>query len=85
MIEFVPDDEPNGFLAGYVGEKIRLGEGKEAWDLMLKYYDHTSDWGLDICNRELNENGDCPGGTVKVTFPEALERMLNESGYKIGD
>jgi len=85
MIEFVPDDEPNGFLAGYVGEKIRLGEGKEAWDLMLKYYDHTSDWGLDICNRELNENGDCPGRAVKVTFPEALERMLNESGYKIGD
>jgi len=84
MIAGVPKEDVNGFLAGYVAEKIRLGEGKEAWDLMLKYYDHTSDWGLDICRREPDENGDCPGGTVKATFPEALERMLNENGYKIG-
>ena len=84
MIEFVPDEEPNGFLAGYVAEKIRLGEGKEAWDLMLKYYDHTSDWGLEICDRPTDESGNCPVATVKVSFPEALQRMLNESGYKIG-
>jgi hypothetical protein len=37
IIEEVPDSEVNGFLAGYVGEKILLGEGKEAWDLMLAY------------------------------------------------
>jgi hypothetical protein len=45
IIEEVPDSEVNGFLAGYVGEKILLGEGKEAWELMLTYYDKTSDWG----------------------------------------
>ena len=28
MITEVPDEEVNGFLAGYVGEKILLGEGK---------------------------------------------------------
>jgi hypothetical protein len=83
IIEEVPDSEVNGFLAGYVGEKILLGEGKEAWNLMLAYYDKTSDWGLESCDKPLDENGECPGKTVKLTFPEALERMLKENGYKV--
>jgi hypothetical protein len=37
MITGVPDEEANGFLAGYVAEKILLGEGKEAWALMLDH------------------------------------------------
>ena len=83
IIEEVPDSEVNGFLAGYVGEKILLGEGKQAWDLMLAYYDKGSDWGLESCDKPLNENGECPGKTVKLTFPDALERMLKENGYKV--
>ena len=35
MISNVPDEDVNGFLAGYVGEKILLGEGKQAWDPCL--------------------------------------------------
>jgi hypothetical protein len=73
----------NGFLAGYVGQKIRVGEGKQAWDLMLKYYDRASDWGLELCDQDLDENGECPGKTTKVTFPQALERMLKENGYMV--
>jgi hypothetical protein len=84
MIVGVPEQEVNGFLAGYVGQKIRLGEGKQAWDLMLKYYDRNTDWGLDVCEEDLDESGECPGQTVKLAFPEALQRMLNENGYKIG-
>ena len=83
IIDEVPDSEVNGFLAGYVGEKILLGEGKQAWDLMLAYYDKGSDWGLESCDKPLNENGECPGKTVKLTFPDALERMLKENGYKV--
>ena len=83
MILNVPDEDVNGFLAGYVGEKIRLGEGKEAWELMLAYYDKASDWGLEVCDQPLDEAGACPGTTAKVTFPEALERMLNENGYTV--
>jgi hypothetical protein len=82
MIEGVPEDsEVNGFLAGYVAEKTLLGEGKSAWDLMLQYYDKASDWGLETCDKPIDENGECPGQTVKLTFPEALERMLKENGY----
>ncbi|MBK5199409.1 MAG: hypothetical protein JJE37_14205 [Methyloceanibacter sp.] len=83
MIENVPDEDVNGFLAGYVGEKILLGEGKQAWDLMLAYYDKASDWGLEVCDQPLNQEGDCPGQEVKLTFPDALQRMLKENGYKI--
>ena len=25
----------------------------------------------------------CPGKTERLTFPAALERMLNENGYKL--
>ncbi len=82
-IEDVPDGDVSGFLAGYVGEKILLGEGKQAWDLMLAYYDKASDWGLESCDQPLNEGGECPGQTIKLTFPDALERMLKENGYKV--
>ena len=83
MISNVPDEDVNGFLAGYVGEKILLGEGKPAWDLMLGYYDKASDWGLEVCDQPLNEDGACPGEQITLTFPDALERMLKENGYKV--
>jgi len=84
MIVGVPEQEVNGFLAGYVGEKIRLGEGKQAWALMRRYYDRNTDWGLDICDTERDENAECPGETKQVSFPQALELMLKKNGYKIG-
>ena len=83
IIENVSDDDVNGFLAGYVGEKILLGEGKQAWDIMLAHYDKESDWGLENCTKPLDENGECPGEMVTLTFPEALEHMLKENGYKV--
>lgn len=83
MIGNVPEEDVNGFLAGYVGEKILLGEGKPAWELMLNYYDKASDWGLETCDQPLDEDGNCPGQEIKLTFPEALERMLKESGYNV--
>jgi hypothetical protein len=83
MIENVPEADANGFLAGYVGEKILLGEGKGAWELMLAHYDRESEWGLEICDRPLDFDGECPGETARLTFPDALERMLNENGYKV--
>lgn len=83
MIENVPQDDVNGFLAGYVGEKILLGEGRQAWGLMLNHYDKASDWGLESCDQPLDENADCPGQTIKLSFPDALERMLKENGYNV--
>ena len=83
MIENVPEADANGFLAGYVGEKILLGEGKGGWELMLAHYDRESDWGLEICEQPLDFDGECPVATLRLTFPDALERMLKENGYKV--
>lgn len=78
-------DDVNGFLAGYVGEKSLLGEVNQAWELMLVHYDRVSDWGLDSCNVALDDDGECPGKEVRLTFPEALELILKENGYKVED
>jgi hypothetical protein len=83
MIVGVPEEEVNGFLAGYVAQKARLGEGKQAWGLMLKHYDREADWGLEICSQARNRSGKCPGKTAAVTFPKALKHMLEENGYRI--
>jgi hypothetical protein len=83
MITDVPEEDVNGFLAGYVGEKILLGEGKPAWELMLAHYDKESDWGLETCPQPVNEQGECSVKTELLSFPDALERMLNENGYKV--
>jgi hypothetical protein len=50
---------------------------------MLAYFDQASDWGLEFCDKPLNDDGECPVATVRLTFPQALERMLKENGYKI--
>ena len=85
MVGNAPDEDVNGFLAGYVAEKSLLGEGKEAWDLMLAHYDKASDWGLENCSQPPDDEGECPGKLEILAFPDALERMLNENGYTIGD
>ena len=85
IIEWADESgDRNGFLAGYVGQKILLGEGAPAWQLMLKYYDRKSDWGLESCTVERNKDGACPKGkSVKLTYPEALKRFLSENDYKL--
>jgi hypothetical protein len=77
-----PDVDRNGFLAGYVAEKIRLGEGKEAWALMLESYDRSSDWGLEQDCSERGPRTRCKDGKVKLDFPAALRRHLEKTGYK---
>ncbi len=85
MIEWAADDmDLNGFLAGYVAQKILLGEGPQAWKFMLEYYDKKSDWGLVNCSVKEDEKGECPlGKKVTLTFPQALEHFYKEAGYKL--
>jgi hypothetical protein len=66
--------EVNGILAGYVAQKILLGEYEEAWQFLLANYDKTSDWGLDIY-RQSTVIGKYPD------FPTALRAFLVENGY----
>jgi hypothetical protein len=67
--------EINGLLAGYVAQKIRLGQYQEGWDFMLARYERDNDWGLQIYDND--------GNVVKEyeNFPSALEAFLQELGY----
>lgn len=69
------DYELNGILAGYVAQKMLLGEFEEGWEFMLARYDRTSDHGLDI----RNSNGEVIG--QYPDFPTALRAFLTENGY----
>ena len=85
MVEWAGEDvDRNGFLAGYVAQKILLGEGAAAWKLMLKHYERKSDWGLESCTVKEDDKGECPKGRkVMLSFPQALEKFLTEAGYEL--
>jgi hypothetical protein len=68
------DLEINGILAGYVAQKILLGEVEEGWKFMLANYDRTSEWGLEIYSAE-KVVGQYPD------FPTALKAYLIQQGY----
>lgn len=65
----------NGLLAGYVAQKIRLGEYQEGWNFMLAHYDKDADWGLDEYDQDGNIVGSYPD------FPTALRSFLMDLGY----
>ncbi|BAW97450.1 hypothetical protein NIES970_24020 [[Synechococcus] sp. NIES-970] len=76
------DYEVNGVLAGYVATKAILGEAQAGWDLMRYRYDRTSDWGLEECQGDFNDQGDCEGKWVNYgSFPAALQAFLEEAEY----
>jgi hypothetical protein len=71
-----------GYLAGWLGEKIRLGEGAAAWQAITAHWDAAHDPGDQVC-----PNGDdpeqCDKSVVKVLkFPERLRLFLTTAGYK---
>jgi hypothetical protein len=71
-----------GFLAGWLGEKIRLGEGGTAWQEINSHWDFANDEGEEAC-----PNGDDPDKCAKklrkvMKFPERLKLFLDQNGYK---
>ena len=66
--------EVNGILAGYVAQKILLGEYEEGWKFMLANYDRKSEWGLEIYKN------DKVVGKYK-DFPTALKAFLIDLNY----
>jgi len=70
-----------GFLAGWVAEKIRLGQGADAWQQLTQHWDATSDPGEPVC-----PNGDDPDtcnnqGLKTLKFPDRLKLFLDANGY----
>ncbi len=71
----------NGFLAGWVASKIRLGEGEEAWTTMMENYNKQSEFGQEECTTGQSVDN-CPVGNMKPQdFPRDYARFLQENGY----
>jgi hypothetical protein len=71
-----------GFLAGWLAEKIRVGEGADGWQALNTHWDAAHDAGEPSC-----PNGDdpdqCDAKDVKtLKFPERLRLFLQAAGYK---
>jgi serine protease Do len=72
----------SGFLAGWVAQKILLGEGAEAFARAQKSHDPSTGAPFEECtiNRPLEK---CPEKNKKtVTFVEALRKFLEKNGYR---
>lgn len=71
----------NGFLAGWVASKIRLGQGEEAWKKFMANYEKKSDFGPQSCTTG-QKIGDCPADkTMPIPIPKALAQFLRDNGY----
>lgn len=74
-----PTPGANSVLAGYVAQKILMGEYESGWDYMLAHYDPTDTWGLT----EYNSAGEAVG--TFADYPAALEAFLVELDYLNGN
>lgn len=71
----------NGFLVAWLANKIRLGDGSDAWSTVMENYEKASDSGPQECTSGQNLD-DCPPDKLKtISFPKALASFLKENGY----
>ena len=71
-----------GFLAGWMAEKIRLGDGAEAWKQLKAHWNSAADEGEETCTTGADLEA-CPRGDVKLLkFPERLKLFLERNGYR---
>jgi hypothetical protein len=70
-----------GFLAGWVAAKTRVGEGADAFNSLVEHWDAKADAGEDVCVTG-GELEDCPSKNVAhLRFPDRLKLFLDQSGY----
>jgi serine protease Do len=71
----------NGFLAGWVAAKIRVGQGDEAWARFMKNYQKDNGFNQQTCTTGQKVD-ECPQDKLKnIPVPKALAGFLRENGY----
>jgi hypothetical protein len=71
-----------GYLAGWVAQKVRVGEGPEAWKALNAHWDFADDPGEEVCLTG-GEPDRCPRRELKVlSFPQRLKLFLDQTGYR---
>ena len=70
-----------GFLAGWLAQKIRVGEGRTAWSDINAHWNFADDPGEEVCP-DGNDPATCARKDRKVlNFPERLRLFLTAHGY----
>jgi hypothetical protein len=71
-----------GFLAGWVAEKVRVGEGADAFKQLAQHWNYDTDVGEEVCTT----GGDIDACDKKdrkiMKFPDRLKLFLQQSGYQ---
>jgi hypothetical protein len=71
-----------GFLAGWVAQSIRAGEGPQAFEAVTKKWDLKTDEGEETCLAG-GDVDSCPKDQLKVLkFPDRLKLFLDQNGYQ---
>jgi serine protease Do len=71
----------NGFLAGWLASKIRLGQGNDAWQTVVENYDKSSEFAPQECTTGQSIE-DCPPENLKaIPFLKGLAKFLQNAGY----
>jgi len=71
----------NGFLAGWVAAKQRLGQGEDAWQTALENLEPNTDFGPDICKTGEPVEKCAYENLEKVPVAKALAEFLGERDY----
>lgn len=73
--------QENGFLAGWVANKIRLGEGDAAWAKAVRNMKEDTGFGPQVCTSG-QKIEDCPTDNLKpIPILKGLASFLKENGY----
>ena len=71
----------NGFLAGWVASKIRLGDGEAAWAKVAHNMKEDTGFGPQVCTSG-QKIDDCPSDNLKpIPVLKGLAVFLKENGY----
>jgi len=71
-----------GFLAGWLGAKVRVGEGAAAWAELIDHWDYASDPGESTCVTG-GEPENCAAADLKMyAFPQRVRLFLETNGYR---
>jgi serine protease Do len=71
----------NGYLAAWAANKIRLGQGDDAWETVTENIDKNSGFGPQECTTGQSV-ADCPAENLKpIPILKGLASFLKEAGY----
>ncbi len=71
----------NGFLAAWIADAVRTGEGEQAWQKMLGLYQNDNGFGVRVCPGNRPSNACDYANQSTLPFPLGLLRHLQENGY----